>query len=90
MVKGRERALGALRLPSKAFLHASSIAGGLGQDDFEPPSFEISLPPGIPEGFQPLRLVGSETIANNTKLLSFELPKDIPNLVELHVPSGVK
>ena len=93
MVRGGESALGALRLSSRRmFLHASSkeVPGGLGQDDFEPPSFEISLPPGIPEGFQPLRLIGSEIIANNTKLLSFELPKGVPNLGELHVPSGVK
>ena len=76
----------------RIFFHTSSkeVPGGSGQDDFEPPSFETSLPPSIPEGFQPLRLIDSEVIANNTKLLSFELPKGVSNLRELHVPTGVK
>ena len=56
----------------------------------DPPSFETSVPPNIPSDFQSLKLIHSEIVANNTKLLSFELPQNIDDLSSLHIPSGIK
>ena len=44
----------------------------------------------IPTGFQSLKLINEKIIANNTKILSFELPKGVENLTSLRVPSGIK
>ena len=56
----------------------------------DPPSFETSVPPNIPSDFQSLKLIHSEIVANNTKLLSFELPQHVDDLSSLHIPSGIK
>lgn len=54
------------------------------------PSYEKSVPDGLPGDFIPWQLQESYGHTHDTKILRFNLPENIPNLEAIGAPSGVK
>lgn len=54
------------------------------------PSYEKAVPDGLPNDFTKWRLASSFVHTHDTKILRFQLPKEIPNLQMIGAPAGIK